>query len=257
MNGLVSIITPIYNSSKYIAEAITSVQQQTYTDWEHIIIDDASTDCSAEIVEGFAAKDSRIRFYKHSENKGAAFCRNFATKMATGKYIAFLDSDDLWVPEKLKIQLDFMEYYQCDVSFSSYIQIDKNRQPLHKRIIAKESLSYKKQHSNNYIGNLTGMYNVQKLGKIMAPKIRKRQDWAVWLEAIKRSGKPAMGIQQDLAYYCVRKGSVSSNKWKLVKYNFQFYYRYLNYSWPKSVYFLLIFFWEYFFERPKFIERCL
>ncbi len=254
MHGLVSIITPVFNSSKYIAEAINCVQQQTYTNWEHIIIDDASTDDSSEIVENFAAKDVRIRFYKNNENKGAALCRNFATEKAKGKYIAFLDSDDLWAPKKLRVQLDFMKHQNCDVSFSSYLQIDENRQPLHKRIIARKFLSYKKQHSNNYIGNLTGMYNVKELGKIMAPEIRKRQDWAVWLEAIKRSNKPALGIQQDLAYYCVRKGSVSSNKWKLIKYNFQFYHRYLNYSIPKSVYFLVVFFWEYLFERRKFIE---
>ncbi|MBT0607168.1 glycosyltransferase family 2 protein [Aequorivita echinoideorum] len=255
MSGIVSIITPVFNSSQFIAKAIESVVNQTYKDWELIIVDDASWDASIEIIEEFKQKDSRIRFFRLDENQGAAFCRNLATEKANGKYIAFLDSDDLWKPEKLQIQTDFMEQNNCDVCFSNYLHIDENGNPLHKRVIAKSSLSYKKQRLNNYIGNLTGIYNAESLGKILAPKIRKRQDWAVWLEAIHRSGKPALGIQQDLAFYRVRKGSVSANKWKLINYNFLFYRDYLKYSYPKSFYFLLLFFWEYFMQRPKYIEK--
>ena len=172
------------------------------------------------------------------------------------QYIAFLDSDDLWLPDKLRKTTVILWFQKnCDVSFTSYLHIDENSNQLNKRIKALASLSYNKQHSNNYIGNLTGMYNATVLGKIIAPNIRKRQDWAVWLEAIKRSGKPALGLQEDLAFYRVRKGSISANKMNLVSYNFQFYRKYLGHYWLASGYYLLRFFWEYFLIRPKQIEK--
>jgi teichuronic acid biosynthesis glycosyltransferase TuaG len=254
-NSLISIITPLYNAEKYIAETITSIQNQTYSNWEHIIVNDASNDDSVKIAEAFAAADNRIKIVKNSENKGAAVCRNLATEVATGEYIAFLDADDLWFPEKLERQLQFMLDKNCTVSFTSYQHIDEDSKPIHKRVKALESLSYKKQHSNNYIGNLTGIYKASAVGKILAPNIRKRQDWAVWLEAIKRSGKPALGLQEDLAYYRVRKGSMSANKMNLIKYNYGFYREHLGHSRIASGYYLLRFFCEYFFIRPKQIEK--
>lgn len=252
---LVTIITPLFNAEKFITQTLESVQNQSYSNWEHLLVDDASQDNSAEIVQEQLAKDSRIQLIKLPENKGAAFCRNHATQLAQGNYIAFLDSDDLWHPEKLERQIEFMQGNDCDVSYTSYVHIDEAGNPLNKRIKALSTLSFKKQHRNNYIGNLTGMYRVSRVGKILAPAIRKRQDWAVWLEAIHKSGKPAMGLQEDLASYRVRDGSISSNKLNLVTYNFQFYRSYLGYSWLTSVGYLLRFFWEYFLVRPKQIER--
>jgi len=255
MTPLVSIITPLFNAEKFIAQTLESVQNQTYSNWEHIIVDDASKDNCIAIVEKQAQHDPRIQLIKFLENKGVAFCRNHATELAKGDYIAFLDSDDLWHPRKLERQIHFMEENNCEVSLTSYLHMDKAGNLLNKRIKAFPLLSYKKQHCNNYIGNLTGIYKASKLGKIQAPSIRKRQDWAVWLEAIKKSGKPALGIQEDLAYYRVREDSISSNKRNLVKYNFKFYHEYLGYSWLTSVFYLLRFFWEYFFIRPKQIEK--
>ncbi|MCW5519962.1 glycosyltransferase family 2 protein [Aureitalea sp. L0-47] len=252
---LVSIITPLYNAESFIAETIQSVLNQTHANWEQIIVDDASSDGSMAVVKRYADKDQRIHIQSLSENKGAAFCRNRATEMANGNYIAFLDSDDLWHPEKLQRQLAFMEQNDCDVSFSSYLHIDEHGNPLHKRIVAMPELSYQKQHKNNYIGNLTGIYRSETLGKIPSPAIRKRQDWAVWLEAIKRSGKAAKGIQEDLAYYRVRQQSISSDKTKLVKYNYRFYREHMGYSSVKSSWNLMKFFMEYFFVRPKYIQK--
>ncbi len=252
---LVSIITPLYNAEAFIAETIGSVMKQTYTNWEQLIVDDASSDNSLAIALELAAKEPRIRIESLSENKGAAYCRNRAAEMAQGSFIAFLDSDDLWHPEKLERQLAFMKKNQCDVSFTSYLHIDEQGKPLKKRIVAMPVLSYGKQHKNNYIGNLTGMYCAGLIGKIPSPAIRKRQDWAVWLEAIKRSGKPAMGIQEDLAFYRVRKHSISSDKMKLVKYNYRFYRQHLGYSSLRSAWSLLTFFAEYFFVRPKYIQK--
>ncbi|MBT8262790.1 MAG: glycosyltransferase [Bacteroidia bacterium] len=252
---LISIITPLYNAESFVSETIKSVLNQTYSNWEQIIVNDASTDASLSIVKRFAQNDERIRIEDLSNNKGAAYCRNLATDLARGTYIAFLDSDDLWHTEKLEKQVAFMIKNKCDVSYTSYLHIDESGNSLNKRILALPKLSYKKQHCNNYIGNLTGMYNAEILGKIASPDIRKRQDWAVWLEAIKRSGKPALGLQEDLSLYRVRRDSMSSNKAKLVKYNYSFYKDYLGYSSIKSGWNLMKFFYEYFFVRPRYIQK--
>lgn len=252
---LVSIITPLFNAEKYIAQTLASVREQSYDNWEHIVVDDASSDASVDVVQEYALQEPRIQLIKLNDNKGAAHCRNHATMLAKGHYIAFLDSDDLWHPDKLEKQISFMIDHNCDVSYTNYIHIDADGKSLGKRIKALPQLSFKKQRRNNYIGNLTGIYKAAKLGKILAPKIRKRQDWAVWLEAIRLSDKAALGLQEDLAYYRVREGSISANKLGLVKYNFQFYRLYLGYSWVGSLAGLLRFFWEYFIIRPKQIER--
>ena len=254
-NQLVSVIMPVYNSSKFISEAIESVLVQTYTNWELIIVDDASTDKTSQIIEKISEVEPKIIFIKLSTNQGPGFCRNKATEIAQGEYIAFLDSDDLWTPNKLEVQLNFMLKNNCKVSFTSYLHIDEMGHSLNKRIKAMRILPFKKQFRNNYIGNLTGMYDTASLGKIQSPRMSKRQDWALWLEAIKRSQNPAKGIDQDLAFYRVRQGSVSSNKIGLLRHNYNFYKKHLGYSMPTSLYFMSLFLWEYFFIRPNFIER--
>ena len=252
---LVSIITPLYNAQKYISNTIKSIQSQTYKNWEHIIVDDCSTDNSVTIVKQFSEKDKRIRLISLSLNSGAAYARNKATEAAKGTYIAFIDADDLWHAEKLSKQIAFMQANDCSVSYTSYLHIDHSGKLLGKRIKALPTLSYKKQHRNNYIGNLTGIYHSETIGKIIAPNMKKRQDWAVWLEAIQKSNKPALGLQEDLAFYRIHNTSMSSNKFNLIKYNFQFYKRYLDYSYVKAISCLLRFFWEYFTERKKWIEK--
>lgn len=252
---LISVITPIYNSEKFLEAAITSVQNQTYPHWQLILIDDASTDSSEKIAKEFCSGDSRITYEKLPINRGAAVCRNRAIELAKGEYIAFLDSDDFWAPDKLEIQLDFMQRNNCDVSFSNYILIDEDGNSLGRKILAMPLLSYKKQLRNNYIGNLTGMYRSTTLGKVYSLPLRKRQDWGLWLEAIKRSGKPAMGIPVDLAYYRKGKNSMSNNKFGLLKSNFLFYKTYLACSNLTASYYMLIFLWEYFVVRPKYIQN--
>ncbi len=252
---LVSIITPLYNAAPFITKTIASIQQQTHTNWELIIVDDCSTDNGLHLVKQLAKNDARIQIHKQEINVGAARCRNLATTYAKGSYIAFLDADDLWAPKKLETQLKAMFATNNPVCFSSYVHIDAEGNLLKKRIKALTQLSYKKQHRNNYLGNLTGIYNVAVLGKINAPQIRKRQDWALWLTAINRSGKPALGIQEDLAYYRIHEGNMSANKWKLIPYNYSFYKEFLGYSSLKSISCLIRFFWEYFVNRTKMIER--
>lgn len=253
MQPLVSIITPMYNSENFILKTIESVVNQTYSNWELLLIDDGSTDNTIQIVEGFKQKYSNIRLLQNSTNLGAAQSRNKGIIEAKGDYIAFLDADDLWKPNKLDQQIQFMQNHNCDVSFSSYEQIDENGKPLNKLVQAIPKLTYNKYLKTNYIGNLTGMYNAKTLGKITSPDLRKRQDWLLWLAAIKKSSKPALGIQESLAYYRVRQNSMSSNKIELLKYNYLVYKKGLGFSTLKSLYRMLIFLWEQFMVKSKLI----
>lgn len=243
----------MFNSEAYVSESINSVLNQTYSNWELILIDDCSKDRTLEIVETFLLKSPNIKIIKNQENFGAAITRNKGIEASKGDYIAFLDGDDLWKPEKLEKQITFMLTQNCDVCFSSYEQIDVVGKPLNKLIKAIPELSYQKLLKSNYIGNLTGMYNVQILGKIKAPNLRKRQDWLLWLNALKTSGKPARGIQESLAYYRVREYSMSSNKFNLIKYNYWVYTKGLQFSTLRSIYCLGIFLYEHFFIKSKLV----
>ncbi|WP_308991788.1 glycosyltransferase family 2 protein [Mariniflexile litorale] len=251
MRPLVSIITPMFNSEAFISDTIDSVINQTYKNWELLLIDDCSTDSTIQIVNPFLSKHQNIKLLKNNKNLGAAISRNKGIEAANGKYIAFLDADDLWKPKKLEIQIEFMETHNCDICFSNYEQIDETGKALNKLVKALPELTYKKYLKSNYIGNLTGVYNVDVLGKIKAPNLRKRQDWALWLLAIKKSKKPAIGISQSLAYYRIRKNSMSSNKIHLLKHNYLVYRKGLGFSILKSAYYMLIFLNEHFFVKSK------
>lgn len=254
MKTLVSIITPAYNAETHIEDTIKSVQQQTYQNWEMLITDDASKDNTCRIVQKFIESDPRVKLFKLDKNQGPAYSRNYSIQNAKGQFIAFLDADDLWYPEKLAIQVKAMLKNDVGVSFSSYERIDEDNKALNIVVKAIPNLTYAKLLRNNYIGNLTGMYDASRIGKIYHPELKKRQDWCLWLEALKKSNKPAIGIQEVLAKYRVRKDSVSSHKFQLVTYNFQVYHQYLKFSFLKSTAYLFLFLVEYFFVRPKYIE---
>ena len=252
---LVSVIMPAYNNESHIAAAIESVLSQTHTRWELLIVDDASTDQTLELAESFQAKDSRIKVFVMGENQGASFCRNYATKKSSGDFIAHLDADDLWMPTKLERQLAFMQQHDLGVSYTSYKQIDLEGKDRGTKVLALGELSAAKQKTNNFVGNLTGMYAVDKVGRLMAPDMRKRQDWALWHKAIVASGKSAKGMPEILAAYRVSPGSMSARKWGLIRHNFAFYRQYLGYSWIKSALWLMVFFTVYFIERPRYIKK--
>lgn len=248
---LVSIITPCYNSQDYISETINSVLNQTYTNWELIIVDDYSQDNSTSIIKKFQKENSKITLIENSNNLGAAYTRNKATEVANGDYIAFLDSDDLWKPNKLEFQLEFMLKNNTDVSFSSYELIDEAGKPLNKMVKSLPELTLEKLLKSNYIGNLTGIYNASKIGKITVKNLRKRQDWLLWIEALKRTNNKVLGIEESLAYYRVRKNSMSSNKVNLLKYNFLVFRRGLGFSFFKSLWYMFNFLIEHFFKKSK------
>ena len=229
------------------------MRNQTYKNWELLLIDDASTDKTREIVNQFISQNPNIKLLKNETNSGAAISRNKGIEASSGAYIAFLDADDIWKPEKLEVQIKFMQAENCDVCFSSYEQIDETGKPRHKLVKALPILTFQKQLKSNYIGNLTGVYNAKVLGKIQVANLRKRQDWLLWLKAIEKSGKPAKAIQESLAYYRVRNDSMSSNKINLLKYNYWVYRKGLGFSILKSMWYMGIFLKEHFFVKPKLI----
>jgi glycosyltransferase involved in cell wall biosynthesis len=218
---LVSVITPVHNSGDFVGEAIRSVQAQTFSDWEMIIVDDCSTDDSAQIVETFLAEDDRIRIIKLPANSGAAVARNTAIEAAQGRYIAFLDSDDLWLPKKLEKQLSFMRESGTAFSYSAYARIDEKGKT-HTPIGVPESLRYRDLCKTNYIGCSTAIYNTEVYGKRLMPIIRYGQDFALWLELL-RNGNEARGLNMILTIYRVRSDSLSSRKIKGSNYVWRIY----------------------------------
>ncbi|WP_395058151.1 glycosyltransferase family 2 protein, partial [Flavobacterium sp.] len=162
---LVSIITPSFNSEKFIAGTIQSVQNQTYQNWEMIIVDDCSTDKTVSIAEYIANNDNRITVYKLDKNSGTGIARNTGLEKASGKYIAFLDADDLWKPNKLEIQINFLRNNNLPFTFSFYDCINEQGIELNKRVEAPRNLAYRQLFFCNYVGNLTGIYDANYFGK--------------------------------------------------------------------------------------------
>ena len=220
--GLISVITPTYNCADFLGETIKSVQKQTYQKWEMIIVDDCSTDNTKEIVEKYMCNDTRIKYFCLEKNSGAAVARTKAMEIANGNYIAFLDSDDIWTEDKLKKQLSLMEKYNIAFSCTSYEQIDEEGKKLNKVMKSVPKVDYNRLLLDCPVGNSTVMYNVEKMGKFEVPNIRKRNDDALWLKMLKQE-KYIYGIESVLAKYRIRKNSISSNKFKVIKYHWILY----------------------------------
>lgn len=235
--GLVSIIMPNYNSEKYLESTIKSVLAQTYNNWELIFVDDCSTDNSLRLVNSF--HDERIKVLKTELNSGAATSRNLAIKIARGKWIAFLDSDDLWVPEKLEKQIAYMQNNNISFSFTDYSVIDENDKVISTFKPKIDKCSYKDILKHNCIGCLTAIYNADKLGKVLMPvDAVKREDLACWLSILK-NGELAYCLHECLALYKVHSNSVSSNKFKMIKYQWLVYRKIEKLNIFKSMYYMV------------------
>lgn len=213
MDDLVSIVMPSYNTAKYIAETVQSVLAQTYQNWELIIVDDCSTDDTNEVVKPFL-RDSRIRYLKNEKNSGAAVSRNRALREAKGKWIAFLDSDDLWMPEKLEKQIAFMKENGYTLSFTEYEKIDEDSKPLNIYVSGPEKVNKRKMYNYDYIGQLTMMYSAKEFGLIQIKDIKKNNDYAIRLQLYKKPGTCAYLLKENLAKYRVRKVSISHDKFR-------------------------------------------
>lgn len=244
----VSVIMPTFNSSKFVSEAIMSVMSQTIKDWELIIVDDCSTDDTVDVVSEFL-EDPRIKLNRLDINQGAAIARNTAIQHAKGRYIAFLDSDDQWLPNKLEEQLNFMQENQVDFCFSSYVQVDESGNHVG-TISAPVSVSYKQLLKKNVIGCLTVIYDTKALGKVYMPLIRKRQDFGLWLRLLKKAGE-ARSVGCPLAKYRVHAGSISANKWSAAFYTWRLYRDVEKLPLHKALYYFSFYAVEGFF-RPVF-----
>lgn len=233
----VSIITATYNSSQYISETISSVLNQSFTDWELIIVDDCSDDNTIDIVTSFLEDHPRIKLIKLHKNCGAAVARNKAIEKAAGRYIAFLDSDDLWFPEKLNVQINYMLENQYPFVYSAYEKINESGQNIG-QVGVPEKVSYVDLLKVCSIGCLTVVYDTNFFGKVYMPLIRKRQDLGLWLSLL-RTSNYAYGLNVSLAKYRVRTGSISSNKIIAAKFTWVLYREIEKLSFTKALYFFL------------------
>jgi teichuronic acid biosynthesis glycosyltransferase TuaG len=237
MTSLVSIITPSYNSKKFIKETITSVISQTYENWEMIIVDDCSKDDSVKFIQELIKDEKRIKLIKLDENIGAAMARNKALEMAQGRYIAFLDSDDIWLSSKLEIQLNFMQENNYSISFTSYEIVDENSQSDGHIIKTVKSLNLEQYLKNTIIGFSTSMIDSVLIDKeIRFLDIRIRQDANLWVTLLKQ-GYMAYGIDEVLVKYRVHSNSISANKIKAAKGVWDLYYNIHKFGLVQSIYY--------------------
>lgn len=247
MEGLVSIITPTYNSEAFIAQTIASVQSQTYQNWEMIIVDDGSVDNTAAIVVEKAKEDSRIIFIKMSENSGPAKARNAGIEKVSGKYMTFLDADDIWFPAFISTSINTIIKNDVFFVFSSYRRSNEKLEFVYSDFIVPQNVTYTDILKTNSISCLTAFIDIEKLGKKRMPDIFKRQDMGLWLQYLKEIPF-AYGIQQPLAIYRIRENSLSRNKSKLLKYQWQFYREVEHLSVLQSAYYMINWMYKGFFK---------
>ena len=235
VNDLVSIITPVYNSERFVEATIKSVQSQTYTNWEMILVDDLSTDNSESVIKKLQESDSRIKYIRLKENSGAAVARNTAIENARGRYIAFLDSDDLWKINKLEKQINFMKEHKYGFTFTSYELMSEDGKNLNKIVQVPQKINYDGLLKNTIIGCLTVVVDRNLVGDFRMPLLRKGQDTATWLKIL-RNYPYAYGINENLANYRLVQGSISSNKIGALKRTWNTYRNVENLSLIKSLY---------------------
>ncbi|ESU29991.1 teichuronic acid biosynthesis [Flavobacterium limnosediminis JC2902] len=219
---MVSIVTPTFNSAKFIAETVRSVQNQTYQNWEMIIVDDGSSDDTAAVVNGLASEEQRIKFFPSATNAGPAKARNKGIENASGSYMTFLDADDVWYPDFIENSIAAIKETGVHFVFSSYRRSNENMEFVYSDFIVPEKVTYTDILKSNSISCLTAFLDIKTLGKKTMPEIRKRQDMGLWLKYLKEIPF-AHGIQEPKAIYRIRENSLSRNKKNLIRYQWQFY----------------------------------
>ncbi|MCR4776461.1 MAG: glycosyltransferase [Saccharofermentans sp.] len=237
---LVSIITPVYKCEKYIAETIKSVQSQTYSNWELLLVDDCTPDNSPEIIQEFAKSDSRIRYIRLKENSGAAVARNEGLEASNGRFIAYLDADDIWLPEKLERQISFMKENNVQFSCCDYEKIEDDGTPLNKVVHMPKTITYEQLLRNTIIQTVGVIVDLDTVDKklLVMPNIRRGQDSATWLQLLK-NGVRFNGQNEVLAQYRRAPNSLSSNKFKAMQRTWKMYREVEKLSVPKSLWCLI------------------
>jgi teichuronic acid biosynthesis glycosyltransferase TuaG len=254
MSELVSIITPTFNAEKFIRATIESVQNQSYQNWEMILVDDDSTDKTIDIIKEFAQKDNRLKLTELPKNSGNGFARNVALEKSIGKYIAYLDADDLWFPMKLEKQIQFLKTNNLPFTFSFYDCIDEEGNSLTRRVEAPLELTYDQLFFCNYVGNLTAIYDADFFGKVVIEATQKRQDWRLWLTILKQI-EVTKPVPEILALYRIRKDSISASKFKLIKHNFGVYRDFHGFNFVFSVLLMTRFLFTQLIIKPRYIKK--
>lgn len=221
MSCVVSVVMPCFSSSRFISGSIESVLAQTFNDWELIIVDDCSCDNSVEVIQSFVDRDWRIKLIQLSENSGVAVARNTAIEAAQGQYIAFLDSDDLWLPNKVEKQLAFMQVNNYPFTNSAYDKIDESG-VFFCHVGVPDRVGYFDLLKTCSIGCLTAMYDTKVFGKVYMPTNTKREDFATWLKLLRKVDY-AYGLSEPLAQYRVYQNQTSAKKAKMAKENWRLY----------------------------------
>lgn len=251
---LVSIITPAFNAQRYIAQTIRSVLAQTYENFEMIIVDDCSSDGTRSIVEAYAKTDKRIKLISLQKNGGQALARNKAIENAAGRYIAFLDADDLWKPHKLERQVEFMRQNDLAFTYSSYDLIDEDSQQIGtfktRSVINRDGLL-----KTCSVGCLTAIYDTKKLGKMyMQNSFYRQEDFILWLDILKKIPH-SIGILEPLAMYRLSKTSLTASKVKSAKFQWKLYRNFEKFGVLKSAYYFMFYavygFFKYKLKRPS------
>ena len=249
--GLVSIVMPSYNSEKYIKDSIESVLNQTYPFWELLIVDDCSTDSTVEIIKSF--KDNRIKLFQNEVNRGAALSRNWALREAKGKWIAFLDSDDLWLPTKLEEQICFMIENNYGFSYTDY-RVSNNGVLTNRIITAPNKMTFKRIKQYCYVATLTVMYNSEKVGLIQIGDIKKNNDYAMWIQVLQKV--TGHRLTKCLSIYVRHSESISSgNKFKLIKWHYFLFVIECRYSKMHSIILTLGNLWHGFWKRIIYVRK--
>ena len=238
MKNLVSIITPTFNSAKYIAETIKSVQQQTHQNWEMIIVDDCSSDNTTDLIKDFISKDKRIQLHQLESNSGPAVARNNGIENVSGKYMTFLDADDIWFEDFIENSIKTIQKTNVHFVFSSYKRSDEALNFIYSDFIVPKKVTYTDILKSNSISCLTAFLDIEILGKKTMPLIRKRQDMGLWLQYLKEIPF-AYGIQEPKAIYRIRENSLSRKKSNLLKYQWQFYREVEKLNVFQAVYYML------------------
>ena len=230
----ISIITPCYNSSKYLQETIQSVKNQCFTDWEWIITDDCSTDNSLKIIN--ENKDDRIKLIQAKTNGGAGKARNLSLENATGRYITFLDADDFWEPNFLEEMLSFMKKENAELAYSNYARCDENLTPKIADFEADKDVTFQNLLKTCRLSLLSSMYDTKRVGKEFFPEKSKREDHVMWLNLLKKIpvGKP---LTKTMAKYRMHEASVSRKKTNIMKDQYLVYKNFMGYSTVKSFYY--------------------
>ncbi|KQR93833.1 glycosyl transferase family 2 [Chryseobacterium sp. Leaf180] len=230
----VSIITPCYNSSRFLAETIRSVESQTFTDWEWLVTDDCSKDNSVEIFQSL--NNPKIKIFKTEKNGGAGYARNISLKHASGRFITFLDADDFWEATFLEEMISFMKKENAEIAYSNYARCDENLLSKIEDFKADTVVTFKNLLKTCRLSLLSSMYDSSRVGKEYFPEGSKREDHVMWLNLLKKIplAKP---LPKTLAKYRMHSASISRKKQYIVKDQYLVYKDYMKFSTAKSLYY--------------------